>query len=59
MHDCDQELKKYKNGWALSGYRQEGDKWKCSCGKVYIHVCDESDGCYWTLAKKQRFLIDK
>jgi len=33
----------------MSGYRQEGEQWTCSCGKTYTHVCDEAEGCFWAL----------
>lgn len=44
-HSCDAEIR--KNPWALSGYRQPGDRWTCSCGATFVHVCDEADGCSW------------
>jgi len=44
-HSCDKEIK--ADSWAMSGTRKEGDKWKCSCGETYVHVCDEANGCYW------------
>lgn len=30
-----------------SGYAQDGDQWKCLCGMLWVHVCDEAEGCYW------------
>jgi hypothetical protein len=41
-----------KDKWASdSGRRQEGDIWSCpSCGKLWVHVCDEGGedgGCAW------------
>jgi len=34
--------------WAMSGYRQDGDKWTCpKCSRVWEHVCDEASGCGW------------
>lgn len=47
-HDCDTEIR--ANGWAMSGHRQTGDLWSCSCGKTYVHQCDEAAGCAWVPA---------
>jgi hypothetical protein len=48
-HSCDSVIT--KDSWAMSGYRQTGDKWKCSCGKKYVHVEDEAEGSSWVLSK--------
>jgi hypothetical protein len=30
------------------GYAQDGDEWTCpTCGKSYVHYCDEAEGCGW------------
>lgn len=35
-------------GFLLSGSRQDGERWTCpACGKKWIHVCGEVDGCRW------------
>ena len=26
---------------------QDDELWECSCGKVWGHICDEAEGCYW------------
>lgn len=44
-HSCDREI--HLNGWAMSGTRQPGDRWTCSCGKIYQHLCDEAEDCCW------------
>ena len=44
-HSCDAEIR--ADEWAMSGWRQEGEEWKCSCGTVYVHICDEAEGCFW------------
>jgi hypothetical protein len=44
-HNCDKQIR--ANGWAMSGHRQTGDKWRCACGIVYVHDCDEAEGCSW------------
>lgn len=46
IHSCDREIR--ADRWAMSGHRQDGDKWKCSCKRTYVHVCDEAEGCFWT-----------
>jgi hypothetical protein len=48
-HSCEVELEKAIKGNALlSSLRaNDGDLWQCSCGKVYIHTCDEAEGCDW------------
>lgn len=47
-HSCKDELRAQKpEGWALSGYRQHGETWTCSCGIVWVHECDEAEGCAW------------
>lgn len=53
-HSCDRVLRAVPYGWATSGYRQDGERWTCDCGKVYVHVCDESEGCYWSLHARGR-----
>lgn len=46
-HSCGSEVR--ADRWAMSGWRQEGDEWTCSCGLVYVHECDEAEGCGWRL----------
>lgn len=48
QHNCDAEIR--RDPYAMSGHRETGDTWKCSCGKVYEHVCDEAEGCSWVPA---------
>lgn len=39
-----------KDNYALSGFRKTGDEWECpECKKIYIHICDEAEGCSWEL----------
>lgn len=29
---------------------QEGDRFTCPrCKTIWVHVCDEDEGCFWTL----------
>jgi hypothetical protein len=53
-HSCEKSLAKDKSRLVrLSDQTaQDGDLWKCSCGKVWVHVCDEAEGCYWTILAK-------
>ena len=35
-------------GFLTSFDRQDGEQWKCPrCGQVWVHVCDEAEGCAW------------
>lgn len=26
---------------------QDGETWTCACGRHFVHVCDEAEGCRW------------
>lgn len=54
QHDCDARLRTaQQRGEVISDFRaQGGERWTCSCGRVYIHVCDEAAGCAWWPAKQ-------
>lgn len=53
-HSCDAQLgEAKKRGEVVSDFRaQGGERWTCSCGRVYVHVCDEADGCSWWPAEQ-------
>lgn len=34
-------------GWMKSGHRQEGEEVTCRCGRSFVHICDEAEGCSW------------
>lgn len=37
--------------WLLSGHRQDGETIECpGCGREFVHVCTESEGCSWVPA---------
>ena len=43
---CERELyKKHPN----HAQAREGERFTCSCRRVFSHVCDEAEGCYWAL----------
>lgn len=45
-HSCDRFLnRKYPN----HAQARDGERWVCTCGKEYEHVCDEAEGCSWRL----------
>jgi len=44
-HSCDLAIR--SSVWAMSGFAKNGDRWACSCGKIYQHLCDEAEGCCW------------
>lgn len=47
-HDCEASA---PPGFLISGYRQDGERWTCpDCGAVWIHSCDEAEGCRWDRA---------
>lgn len=51
IHNCE---KSAPFGFLVSGYRQDGERWTCpDCGKVWVHLCDEAEGCSWHPAKHQ------
>lgn len=48
MTDCEKTLEQRQGkGWLTSGYRQNGERIKCDCGRYFEHVCDEAWGCSW------------
>jgi hypothetical protein len=48
--DCEQVIGK---SFLISGYRQDGERVDCpSCGRDWVHVCDEAEGCTWVRASK-------
>ena len=61
MTCCARELDRtyfYDKGYGLHPYRQEqarpGQRWKCpKCGKLWVHDCDEAEGCAWYPALKE------
>lgn len=46
-HSCDKELRASRF-WQPNRC-VDGQEWTCFCGKVYLHVCDEAEGCSWIL----------
>ena len=45
-HSCEKTLEaNYPN----HAQAQDGEHWTCTCGLTYEHVCDEAEGCKWTL----------
>lgn len=46
---CDRILKREQvESRALSnGRAKDGDGWTCTCGRRFVHVCNEAEGCYW------------
>lgn len=49
-HECERALRDAKrNGTVPSdGWAQDGETWVCGCGRVFVHICDEAQGCYWS-----------
>jgi hypothetical protein len=52
VHNCEAFDPGLANGtgysYLQSGYRQDGEEWTCpACGKTWVHVCDEAEGCAW------------
>lgn len=44
QHDCEQELEK---SYPSHTQAEDGQVWQCSCGRVWVHICDEAEGCCW------------
>lgn len=40
--DCDRELHADP---AFDRFRCQPKVWVCSCGRTWVHVCDEAEGC--------------
>lgn len=45
-HDCELVL---RNFYPRQSQAQEGEIFICTCGSEYVHVCDEAEGCFWSL----------
>lgn len=45
-HSCEEVL---EAGYPNHSQAEEGERWTCTCGLTYEHVCDEAEGCRWTL----------
>lgn len=45
-HSCEKDLEAI-HGPLTAGTWQEGTVLTCRCGKSWVHVCDESEGCSW------------
>ena len=43
-HDCEKELETLYPNHAQAN---DGERWTCTCGKEWIHLCDEAEGCVW------------
>jgi hypothetical protein len=48
-HNCDLTLRQMYPDQAQAS---DGEKWTCICGKVWVHVCDEAEGCSWEEAQR-------
>jgi len=45
VHSCDKEL---RTDPRFDMFRCEPNMFRCSCGQIWVHVCDEAEGCsYW------------
>lgn len=44
VHSCDAELKADPS---YDMFRCRPVEWTCSCGRSFVHVCDEAEGCSW------------
>lgn len=45
-HSCDIKL---SEDYPAHSQASDGERWRCSCGLIYEHVCDEAEGCKWIL----------
>lgn len=46
VHKCEEKLTE-KHGDLTSGHWKEGTVLVCACGKPWVHICDEAEGCAW------------
>lgn len=35
-----------------TGWCHDSRRWQCPCGRVFVHRCDEADGCSWYLMEE-------
>lgn len=41
---CDRNVRRDQSSFT----DQDGDRYCCpDCGRRWVHVCDEAEGCYW------------
>jgi hypothetical protein len=50
--DCEAAIEQEKgSGWLRRGTCRNGERVECSgCGRRWVHVCDEAEGCSWAPA---------
>lgn len=48
QHDCDAELRADPR---YDPFRCRPDWFKCSCGRRWVHICDEAEGCFYMSAE--------
>jgi hypothetical protein len=48
QHSCDAEIRATGPSSLIA---LDGDLWACSCGRLWVHICDEAEGCYWVPAE--------
>lgn len=47
---CDKKLR------AFDGYDRhkcEPARFTCTCGRIWVHICDEAEGCFYVLEEKE------
>jgi hypothetical protein len=38
----------------------DGEKWTCpKCGAIWEHICNEAEGCFWSLDSEPEYLCTK
>ena len=45
-HSCEEVLTRTYSSHTQA---EDGERWTCTCGLAYEHICDEAKGCSWTL----------
>jgi hypothetical protein len=45
LRACERELLRRYPGHAQA---RDGERWTCSCGRHFVHLCDEASGCSWS-----------
>ena len=46
---CDKRLQSLPN---FDRFRCQPPEFICACGRRWVHVCDEAEGCFYALAKE-------
>lgn len=62
-HDCEKEIEAQLAEAGSPGLKdptwQTGVQIECSCGRVFVHICAEAEGCAWRPLEDVRALLQE